>query len=52
VTHYCHLSVATLRLEFGTLRVGDVIHIRGDNTDFSQKVESIELIMRWRLELG
>jgi hypothetical protein len=37
VTHYySHLSVATLRLESGTLRVGDVIHIRGHTTDFSQ----------------
>ena len=44
VTHYySHLSVATLRLESGTLRVGDVIHIRGHTTDFSQKVESLEL---------
>ena len=30
VTHYySHLSVATLRLDSGPLRVGDVIHIRG-----------------------
>jgi len=44
VTHYySHLSVATLRLESGTLRVGDVIHIRGHTTDFSQKVESLEV---------
>ncbi|MGC1570808.1 MAG: hypothetical protein WA750_01795 [Pseudolabrys sp.] len=33
VTHYySHLSVATLRLESDTLRVGDVIHIRGHTT--------------------
>jgi hypothetical protein len=33
VTHYySHLSVATLRLESGTLRVGDVIHIRSHRT--------------------
>ena len=44
VTHYySHLSVATLRLESGTLRVGDVIHIRGHSTDFSQRVESLEV---------
>jgi Elongation factor Tu domain 2 len=44
VTHYySHLSVATLRLESGTLRVGDVIHIRGHTTDFSQEVESLEV---------
>jgi hypothetical protein len=44
VTHYySHLSVASLRLESGTLRVGDVIHIRGHTTDFSQKVEFLEV---------
>jgi hypothetical protein len=44
VTHYySHLSVATLRLESGPLRVGDVIHIRGHTTDFSQRVESLEV---------
>ena len=44
VTHYYnHLSVATLRLESGTLRVGDVIQIRGHTTDFSQRVESLEV---------
>ena len=44
VTHYySHLSVATMRLESGTLRVGDVIHIRGHTTDFSQRAESLEV---------
>jgi hypothetical protein len=44
VTHYYgHLSVAILRLESGTLRVGDMIHIRGHTTDFSQRVESLEV---------
>src|SRR4029077_18651916 len=44
VTHYySHLSVATLRLESGPLGVGDVIHIRGHTTDFSQRVESLEV---------
>jgi len=44
VTHYySHLSVATLRLESGALRVGDVIRIRGHTTDFSQRVESLEV---------
>jgi Elongation factor Tu domain 2 len=41
--YYSHLSVATLRLESGTLRVGDVIHIRGHTTDFRQRVESLEV---------
>jgi hypothetical protein len=44
VTHYySHPSVATVRLESGTLRVGDVIHVRGHTTDFSQRVESLEV---------
>ena len=44
VTHYySHLSVATLRLDSGSLRVGEVIHIRGHTTDFSQRVESLEI---------
>ena len=45
VTHYySHLSVATMRIEPGTtLHVGDVIHIYGHTTDFTQKVESLEV---------
>ncbi len=53
VTHYySHLSVATLRLESGTLRVRDVIHIRGHTTDFSQKVESLEVNHAPATEVG
>jgi hypothetical protein len=54
VTHYySHLSVATLRLEPGTaLRVGDVIHILGQTTDFTQRVESLELDHKPVLEVG
>jgi hypothetical protein len=53
VTHYySQLSVATLRLESGTLRVGDVIHIRGHTTDFSQKVESLEIDHAAATEVG
>jgi len=45
VTHYfSHLSVAVMQLEPGaTLRVGDVIRVRGPTTDFKQKVESLEV---------
>lgn len=54
VTHYySHLSVATLRLEPGTaLRVGDVIDIRGQTTDFTQRVESLEVDHKPVLEVG
>jgi hypothetical protein len=45
VTHYYgHLSVVAVQLEPGaTLRVGDVIHILGHTTDFTQKIESLEV---------
>ena len=44
VTHYFgHVSVAIVRLESGTLRAGDMIHIQGHTTDFKQKVESLQV---------
>lgn len=54
VTHYySHLSVATVRLEPGTtLRIGDVIHVQGHTTDFSQKVESLEVNRQAATEVG
>jgi len=44
VTHYYnHLGVAVVRLESGTLRVGDTICIRGHTTDFTQRVASLQV---------
>jgi putative protease len=44
VTHYfSHLSVAVVKLENATLRVGDTIHIRGHTTDFAQRVDSLQV---------
>jgi hypothetical protein len=45
VTHYySHLSVAAVQLEPGSkLCVGDVIRIQGHTTDFTQKVDSLEV---------
>ncbi len=44
VTHYYnHLSVAIIELDAGSLRVGDVVHIKGHTSDFQQRVESIEI---------
>jgi hypothetical protein len=44
VTHYYgHLSVAVVKLESASLRVGDRIHIRGHTSDFSQPVESLQV---------
>lgn len=43
VTHYySHLSVAVVQLNKGTLKTGDMIHVKGHSTDFIQKVESME----------
>jgi len=54
VTHYySHLSVAALQLDPGaTLRAGDVIHVLGHTTDFSQRVESLEVDRKSVLEVG
>jgi putative protease len=44
VTHYYGTPmVAIVKLEAGTLRVGDTIHIRGHTSDFSQRVESLQV---------
>jgi Elongation factor Tu domain 2 len=53
VTHYYnHLSVAIVRLESGHLHVGDTIHIRGHTTDFTQRVESLEVEHAAAAEVG
>ncbi|HVQ60493.1 MAG TPA: hypothetical protein VMS53_00270 [Burkholderiales bacterium] len=44
VTHYYgHLSVAVLRLDTGTLHVGDTIRILGHTTDLRQKIQSLQI---------
>ncbi len=36
-------SVAALKLTAGDLKVDDTIHIKGHTTDFTQKIESIQI---------
>ena len=44
VTHYFgHLSVAAVRMESGSLRVGDMIHVVSRTSDFRQRVESMQV---------
>lgn len=44
VIHYfSHLSVAIIRMERGSLREGDTVHIKGHTSDFRQRVESMEI---------
>jgi putative protease len=53
VTHYYnHLAVAIIRLESGHLRVGDTVHVRGHTTDFTQRVESLEVEHAAATEVG
>jgi Elongation factor Tu domain 2 len=40
------------RLESGTLRLGDMIRVLGHTTDFSQKVESLEVNHALATEVG
>ena len=44
VTHYYgQPSVAIVKLESGSLRVGDTIHFKGHTSDFSQRIESLQV---------
>src|SRR3989454_2672364 len=44
VTHYFgHLSVAAVRMESGSLRLGDMIHVVGRTSDFRQRIESMQV---------
>jgi len=44
VTHfYAEPMVAVVKLEGARLRVGDTIHIRGHTSDFSQRVDSLQV---------
>jgi putative protease len=53
VTHYfTELSVAVVKLESGTLRVGDTIHFRGHTTDFAQRVDSLQVNHAPVVEVG
>jgi len=38
-----HLSVAALKLTDGTLKVGDTIHVKGHTTDFTEKINSMQI---------
>ena len=44
VTHYFgKANVAAVMITDGQLRIGDTIHIVGHTSDFTQKVESMEI---------
>ena len=35
-------SIAAVKLDFGDLVRGDSIHVKGNNTDFKQKIDELE----------
>lgn len=44
ITHYySNLGVGIVELTAGELKVGDVIHVKGKHTDFTQSVDSIQI---------
>jgi len=44
VTHYFgKITVAIIKIEEEGLKLGDTIHLKGHTSDFTQKVESMEL---------
>jgi len=44
VDHYfTHISVAAIKITDKELKVGDTIHIIGSHTDFTQKIDKMEI---------
>jgi hypothetical protein len=44
VTHYfSKIGVAAIQITQDTLRVGDVIHVKGHTSDFTQKIDSMQI---------
>ncbi len=44
ITHYfTHINVAVIKITNGELNVGDVIHVVGAHTDFTQTVDRLEI---------
>lgn len=44
VTHYfSKIGVAAIQITQDVLRVGDTIHVKGHTSDFTQKIDSMQL---------
>jgi putative protease len=44
VTHYfSKVGVAAIEITNDKLRVGDVVHVKGHTSDFTQKIDSMQL---------
>ncbi len=42
LSYFTHVDVAALELK-GKIKIGDKIHIKGNTTDFTQKIESMQI---------
>ncbi len=42
IKYFDKTSIAAVKLEFGELAVGDTVRIKGNESDFTQKVEVME----------
>ena len=38
-----HLSVAAIKITGGELKVGDTVHLKGHTTDFTEKIETMQI---------
>jgi translation elongation factor EF-Tu-like GTPase len=38
-----HLSVAAIKITGHALKVGDTVHIKGHTTDFTEKIQSMQI---------
>ncbi|MBN1645413.1 hypothetical protein JW868_00060 [Candidatus Woesearchaeota archaeon] len=44
VTHwFSKIGVAVIEITDGTLKVGDTIHLKGHTSDFTQKIDSMQV---------
>jgi len=41
--YYTKIGVAVLELTKGSLKVGDTIHVKGATSDFTQKIDSMQI---------
>ena len=40
---FTNVSVAAIKINNGELKIGDTIHVVGAHTDFTQKIDSMEI---------
>ncbi|MEM7827942.1 MAG: EF-Tu/IF-2/RF-3 family GTPase [Candidatus Aenigmatarchaeota archaeon] len=43
VKYFAKIGVAAVKITKGSIKVGDSLHFQGANTDFVQKVESMQI---------